>query len=67
MHFFHKLCKKLIARLEIPYIADSLLVLCSMNVVLCPFRNRLTAVSNNFPVMGIDIIVILYIIFVVGR
>ena len=67
VHFFHKTGKKLVARLQVPDIPGPFLIFARVDIVLRAFRQRLASVFHDPAVMRINIIIILYVIFVIGR
>ena len=66
MKFFHKFYKQRIAGFQILLIRHAFLILCSEMVFFLAFRQDFSTVFYNFSKMRIDIIIILYIVFVVG-
>ena len=67
MRFLHQLCKECIGSLEISLVCHALDVLGRMAVVIIVPCQRLSAVLHDLPVMGIDIVIVLNIVFMIRR
>ena len=67
MHLFYKTGEKLIARLQVPDVSGPFLIFARMDIIPGAFRQRLAPVRHDPAIMRIDIIIILYIIFMIGR
>ena len=64
--FLHNLNKKLVAGLQVLLIRNTVDITAGEAVLMLPVRQKLPFLADDFPHMGINIIVILYIVFMVG-
>ena len=67
VHLFHQPDEKFIAGFQIPDVSGSLLIFLRADIVIGAFRKRIPAVLHDPPIMRIDVIIVLYVIFMIGR
>ena len=66
VHLLHQSGKQFVAGFQIADITYSFLIFGCMYIVRCAFRQCLAAISHDFSIVRIDIVVILNIIFMIG-
>ena len=57
----------MVAGLKVRTVCHSVNVLCGITILLLSLRQKLALILHNFAEMRVDIIIILNIIFVIGR
>ena len=67
VHLLHQFCKQSVTSLQIVLVTGPDLIFRGMEILPASLRQNLTAILHNLPVMGIDIVIILRIVFVVRR
>ena len=67
MHLFHKLNKKFIAGFQILFVRHSFLIFRGIGIFMIALCQYIPAVFNNYSIMRINVIIILNVVFVIGR